>query len=115
MLPQSGRIPGQQLPPVGNWTSKEHAGETPFLKEFVKPKRFPLGFLRTGSNVRNRLFLVGGRVVRLRHFVFLIHLGRRRCGKLRSFFSKRDCSRHIPSRGTSRNVLREALPRRGRR
>ena len=32
--------------------------ETPFLKEFVKPKRFPLGSLHTGSAVRNRLFSV---------------------------------------------------------
>lgn len=30
-------------------------GFTPFLKEFVKPKRFPSGLLRTGSAVRNRL------------------------------------------------------------
>ena len=31
---------------------------TPFLKEFVKPKRFPVGSLHTGNAVRNRLFSV---------------------------------------------------------
>ena len=29
---------------------------TPFLKEFVKCKRFPSGLVHTGSAVRNRLF-----------------------------------------------------------
>jgi len=31
----------------------------------------------------------------------VIRLGRRRGGKLRSFFSTRDCSQHIPSRGAA--------------
>jgi len=37
-----------------------------------------------------------------------IRFGRRRCGKLRSFFSTRDCSQTIPSRGAAR-ALRERL------
>ena len=37
-----------------------------------------------------------------------IRVGRRRCGKLRSFFSTRDCSQTIPSRGAAR-AMRERL------
>jgi len=43
-------------------------------------------------------------------FVWVIRLGHRRGGKLRSFLSTRDCSQHIPSRGTSHGI-RERLCR----
>ena len=36
-----------------------------------------------------------------RYLCFRVRLGCRRYGKLRSFFSKRDCSQHIPSQGTA--------------
>jgi hypothetical protein len=43
-------------------------------------------------------------------FVWVIRLGRRRGGKLRSFLSTRDCSQHIPSRGTSQGIRERLCP-----
>lgn len=43
-------------------------------------------------------------------FVLVIRLGRRRGGKLRSFLSTRDCSQHIPSRGTSQGIRERLCP-----
>jgi hypothetical protein len=63
----------------------------PFLKEFVKLKRFPFGLVRNGSAWRCRLVLwvqwsrcIAGSY---RFHFFGIRLGCRRCGKLQSFFS----------------------------
>ena len=43
-------------------------------------------------------------------FVLVIRLGHRRGGKLRSFLSTRDCSQHIPSRGTSQGIRERLCP-----
>ena len=56
----SQMAPGDSLAPK---LAKVRRCVTPFLKEFVKPKRFPLGSLPTGSAVRNRLFQLVVRVV----------------------------------------------------
>ena len=75
----------------------------PFLKEFVKPKRFPSGELRTVSAVRDRLFRVW--FVICRTVVTLwdsFRLSSRREVAIVLFSC--DCSQHIPSRGAAHRI-----------
>jgi hypothetical protein len=76
----------------------------PFLKEFVKRKRFPSGFLRNGSAWRNRLFcwFVGrdkSCVVSVVAFRDSSRLSSPR--EVAIVLFRGDCSQHIPSRGTA--------------
>src|SRR5262245_44365135 len=89
----------------------------PFLKEFVKQKRFSSGWLRNGSVGAHVAFSSGSAAVipallPSSRYRAPSRLSSLRCGKLQSFFSQRDCSQHIPSRGTvhdNREQLRRGL------
>jgi hypothetical protein len=83
----------------------------PFLKEFVKRKIVSLRVLRNGSAGRSgRLFLVMGVLADNGSQSIWIRLGCRRHGKLQSFFLTRDCSQHIPSRGTAHDKREQFCP-----
>src|SRR5262249_62019772 len=86
----------------------------PFLKESVKRKRFPPGLLRTGSARRQSRVLLTPKLRSIRVLTVVtvsgIRLDCRRYGKLRSFFSKRDCSQHIPSQGTAHEQREQLGP-----
>jgi hypothetical protein len=65
----------------------------PFLKELVKQKQSPFGFLHTGSARRSHLFCSSSSANRVRFIVALacfgfVSVSSLRCGKLQSFFSK---------------------------
>jgi hypothetical protein len=89
----------------------------PFLKELVKRKRLPSGWLRNGSAGRAPLFpgvrRARGLLLSYRRLVIRPRDGCRRFATGSCHRSSRgDCSQHIPSRGTAHDS-REQL-RRGR-
>jgi hypothetical protein len=93
------------------------SADVSFLKELVKRKRLPSGWLRSGSAGRTPLFpgvrWARGFLRSYRHLVLRLRVGCRRfaTGSCNRSF-RGDCSQHIPSRGTAHDS-REQL-RRGR-